>query len=158
MCESIILPSRKHAPPRLTLRRPPDSHPRIRILPPHSPSLRRLPLPRLYLLPPLHKTSPCAPTQLLLLQAPPHRKCTYELSEYFIRKNGRFTHTTEHFMRSIYLKSGLGNETYAPPFFFDPNDHPKPMLGTVFQEAREGMFSAVDSSSRKPKFNPFKLI
>lgn len=46
-------------------------------------------------------------------------------------------------MRNIYLKSGLGDETYAPPFIFE--EEGVPMLRCAVQEAEEGIFSAIDA-------------
>ncbi|KAF8411585.1 hypothetical protein HHK36_004141 [Tetracentron sinense] len=80
------------------------------------------------------------------------RKCSYEVCEYFVRRTRRFTPVSENFMRGIYLKSGLGDETYAPPFIFQTHDEAK--LESAFQEAREGMFSAVDSLLTKTKIDP----
>ncbi|GAB4845188.1 hypothetical protein Ancab_038597 [Ancistrocladus abbreviatus] len=63
-------------------------------------------------------------------------------------------------MRSIYLKSGLGNETYAPPFLFDIHDdsHRNPRLfESAFEEAREGMFSAVDALLGKTQIHPRRI-
>lgn len=73
------------------------------------------------------------------------RKCSYELSEYFVRKTQRFSHKSTEFMRSIYLKSGLGDETYAPPFVFLSDRYDDPALELAWLEAKEGMFSTVDS-------------
>ncbi|GAB4845190.1 hypothetical protein Ancab_038599 [Ancistrocladus abbreviatus] len=105
------------------------------------------------------------PYAILLLnyscyKPPSHRKCTYELSEYFVRKTARFSAKSEDFMRSIYLKSGLGNETYAPPFLFDIHDdsHRNPrLLESAFEEAREGMFSAVDALLGKTQIHPRRI-
>ncbi|KAI3981540.1 hypothetical protein MKX01_007460 [Papaver californicum] len=46
-------------------------------------------------------------------------------------------------MRRIIKKSGLGDETYAPPFIFKSNV--ESTLDYAVQEAEEGMFSSVDS-------------
>ncbi|KAF6149479.1 hypothetical protein GIB67_011380 [Kingdonia uniflora] len=58
-------------------------------------------------------------------------------------------------MRGIYLKSGLGDETYAPPFIFQTDYEAK--LKSAVVECQEGMFSAVDSALAKSKLDP-KLI
>lgn len=81
-----------------------------------------------------------------------HRKCTYEACEYFVRRSARFTPSSEDFMRGIYVKSGLGDETYAPPFIFQPDSEAK--LESAMQEAKEGMFSAVDSLLSKTNIDP----
>ncbi|XP_010925074.1 3-ketoacyl-CoA synthase 4 [Elaeis guineensis] len=71
------------------------------------------------------------------------RKCSYEVSEYFVRRSRRFSTTSEEFMRGIYLKSGLGDETYAPPFIFQYDYEAK--LRSAVQEAEEGMIASVDA-------------
>ncbi|MDP0941560.1 hypothetical protein, partial [Klebsiella quasipneumoniae] len=65
---------------------------------------------------------------------------------------GRFNEKSINFMRNIYLKSGLGDETYIPPFVFQGHDEAP--LDSVMLEAREGMFSAVDSVFLKSGFDP----
>ncbi|XP_020242635.1 3-ketoacyl-CoA synthase 11-like, partial [Asparagus officinalis] len=69
------------------------------------------------------------------------RKCSYEICEYFVRRSKRFTTKSEEFMRGIYLKSGLGDETYAPPFIFQ---HDYEAKYTSAQEAEEGIVTSVD--------------
>ncbi|KAM0932666.1 putative very-long-chain 3-oxoacyl-CoA synthase [Dioscorea sansibarensis] len=71
------------------------------------------------------------------------RKCSYEVCEYFVRRSKRFSQVSENFMRGIYLKSGLGDETYAPPFIFQTDYEAR--LRSAIQEAEEGMITAVDS-------------
>ncbi|XP_072953323.1 3-ketoacyl-CoA synthase 11-like [Typha angustifolia] len=71
------------------------------------------------------------------------RKCSFEVSQYFVKRSRRFSKKSEEFMRGIYLKSGLGDETYAPPFLFQTDYEAK--LKSAIQEAEEGMFSAVDA-------------
>ncbi|OVA10610.1 FAE1/Type III polyketide synthase-like protein [Macleaya cordata] len=80
------------------------------------------------------------------------RKCSYEVAEYFVRRSKQFTKKSEDFMRGIYLKSGLGDETYAPPFIFQTDYEAK--LKSAVQEAEEGMFSAVDSLLSKTQIDP----
>ncbi|GAB2289759.1 hypothetical protein Dimus_024066 [Dionaea muscipula] len=108
---------------------------------------------------PLHRLL-TKPYPVLLLnyscyKPPPHRKCTLERAEYFIRKTGRFTHESEDFMRSIYLKSGLGNETYGPPFFVS-HEH-DPSLASALEETREGMFAVVDNLLSETGISPSQL-
>ncbi|KAF5205952.1 3-ketoacyl-CoA synthase [Thalictrum thalictroides] len=55
-------------------------------------------------------------------------------------------------MRGIYLKSGLGDETYVPPFIFQ-NDYEANLKSSV-DEAEEGMFGAVDSILFKTQVDP----
>lgn len=86
------------------------------------------------------------------LKPPTNRKINLELSEYFVRKTGRFSDKSINFMRNIYLKSGLGEETYAPPFIFQ--GHNEATLDSALLEAKEGMFSTVDSLLLTAKINP----
>lgn len=79
------------------------------------------------------------------------RKCSYEVAEYFVRRSKRFTTKSEEFMRGIYLKSGLGDETYAPPFIFQ-HDYEAKHTSAV-QEAEEGIVAAVDSLLSKTQLN-----
>ncbi|KAF5196475.1 3-ketoacyl-CoA synthase [Thalictrum thalictroides] len=55
-------------------------------------------------------------------------------------------------MRGIYLKSGLGDETYVPPFIFE-NDY-EAKLKSAVDEAEDGMFGAVDSILFKTQVDP----
>ncbi|KAL8159911.1 hypothetical protein V2J09_001448 [Rumex salicifolius] len=89
---------------------------------------------------------------------PPDRKCTFELSEYFVRRSGRFSTVSEEFMRSIFLKSGLGLETYAPPFVFDaPTSDSEANLDYALLEAREGIFGCIDSLLSKTRVDPAQI-
>lgn len=97
------------------------------------------------------------PRPVLLLnyschKPPPHRKCTYKVCESFVRQTAHLTPESVEFMRNIYLKSGLGDQTYAPPFIFTSDK--VPTLEYAVQEAQEGMFSAVDSLLRKTRIEP----
>ncbi|KNA17130.1 hypothetical protein SOVF_083010 [Spinacia oleracea] len=55
-------------------------------------------------------------------------------------------------MRSIYNKSGLGEETYAPPFIFQ--GYNKGSLDFALLEAKEGMFTAVDNLLSTANMDP----
>lgn len=56
------------------------------------------------------------------------------------------------FMRNIYLKSGLGDETYGPPFIFEEDK--MPTLNSANQEAQEGIFSSIDDLLAKTLIDP----
>nr|GMD36013.1 3-ketoacyl-CoA synthase 17-like [Ipomoea batatas] len=83
---------------------------------------------------------------------PPHRKCSYQVAESFVRRNERLSDETIEFMRNIYVKSGLGDETYAPPFIFDGDC--APTLKCARQEAEEGIVSCVDCLLAKTLIDP----
>lgn len=83
---------------------------------------------------------------------PAHRKCSYHVAESFVLQNKNFTQETLDFMRNIYLKSGLSDDTYAPPFIFG-NDN-VPTLQYAIQEAEEGMFSSIDALLSKTLMDP----
>lgn len=88
------------------------------------------------------------------------RKCTYEDAERFVQRTGRFSSESEEFMRRIYLKSGLGNETYGPAFVFDSSastEEGRATLESAREEAREGIFAAVDSLLEKTKIDPAQI-
>ncbi|WOL20417.1 hypothetical protein Cni_G29222 [Canna indica] len=71
------------------------------------------------------------------------RKCSFEVSQYITRRSRRYTQKSEDFMRGIFLKSGLGDETYVPASFFQTDYQPS--LRSAFQEAEEGMTLAVEA-------------
>ncbi|CAK9174153.1 unnamed protein product [Ilex paraguariensis] len=100
------------------------------------------------------------PHPILLLnyscyKPPPHRKCPMEVAESFVRRSAHFNPQTIEFMRNICLKSGLGDETYAPPFIFQ--DDNQPTLKCAIQEAQEGMFSSIDALLSKTLINPQRI-
>ncbi|KAK6160793.1 hypothetical protein DH2020_004174 [Rehmannia glutinosa] len=97
------------------------------------------------------------PRPVLLLnyscyKPPPHRKCTFQVAESFVKRDVNFSAETVDFMRNIYLKSGLGDQTYAPPFIFEKEG--TPMLKCAIQESEEGIFSAIDSLLAKTLIDP----
>ncbi|KAJ6803147.1 putative 3-ketoacyl-CoA synthase 17 [Iris pallida] len=73
----------------------------------------------------------------------PDRRCSLEVCEYFGLRSRRFSKTSEDFMRAIYSKSGLGDETYGPPLVFQPDYEAK--HACAVQEAREGLFASVEA-------------
>ncbi|XP_062023572.1 3-ketoacyl-CoA synthase 1-like [Rosa rugosa] len=81
-----------------------------------------------------------------------NQKCNLQSSQSFVRRTNRFTDESEEFMRKIFLKSGLGDETYAPKFVFQSN--PEAKLESVMDEAQQGMFSAVSSLLSKTGIQP----
>ncbi|XP_050365437.1 3-ketoacyl-CoA synthase 1-like [Argentina anserina] len=82
----------------------------------------------------------------------PNQKCNFQSSETFVRSTNRFTDESEEFMRKIFLKSGLGEETYAPKFVFQSN--PEAKLESAMDEAQQGMFSAVSTLLSKSGIQP----
>ncbi|XP_010248007.1 PREDICTED: 3-ketoacyl-CoA synthase 1-like [Nelumbo nucifera] len=80
------------------------------------------------------------------------RKVSLESGEYFVRRSGRFTSESVDFMLSIFQKSGLGEETYLPPFIFQTGYDAK--LQSAIEEAMEGIFSCVDSLLSKTQIDP----
>ncbi|XP_059285745.1 3-ketoacyl-CoA synthase 17-like, partial [Lycium ferocissimum] len=89
---------------------------------------------------------------------PTHRKCSYKVGESFLLKNMRLSQESIEFMRNIYLKSGLGDETYGPPFIFEDdnnnNTNNMPTLKSANQEAQEGVFSSIDDLLAKTLIDP----
>ncbi|XP_021737627.1 3-ketoacyl-CoA synthase 4-like [Chenopodium quinoa] len=101
------------------------------------------------------------PYPILLLdyscyKPPVERKCTFDVAEYFVKKTNCFSDKSFEFMRSIYMKSGLGEETYGPPFMFQGLN--KGNLDSALLEAKEGMFSAVDILLSTTGIDPCKDI
>ncbi|KAJ0985556.1 hypothetical protein J5N97_003912 [Dioscorea zingiberensis] len=83
------------------------------------------------------------------------RRCTLEICEYFGLHSRRFSDESADFMRAIYRKSGLGDETYAPPFIFQTDYEAK--LTYAVLEAEEGMFSAAASVLSKSGVSPSEI-
>ncbi|KAL6211329.1 hypothetical protein ACLB2K_016556 [Fragaria x ananassa] len=82
----------------------------------------------------------------------PNQKCNVHSSESFVLGTNRFSEESVGFMRKIFLKSGLGEETYAPKFVFQSNSEAK--LESAMDEAQQGMFSAVSSLLSKTGIQP----
>eukprot|EP01018_Ginkgo_biloba_P030009 Gb_32625 [translate_table: standard] len=76
------------------------------------------------------------------------RKCTFEIAEYFVERSEKFSHETMEFQRRIYNNSGLGDETYIPPFIFKEN-HEEITLESAWEETREVMLGAADEIMHK---------
>ncbi|XP_002992903.2 3-ketoacyl-CoA synthase 11 [Selaginella moellendorffii] len=70
-------------------------------------------------------------------------KCSAELSEWFAKRLGVYTEKTMEFFKKVYLKSGVGDESYAPPAMFH---HPNADLSwkQARAEAELVIFGAVD--------------
>ncbi|XAR48635.1 Very-long-chain 3-oxoacyl-CoA synthase [Bertholletia excelsa] len=107
----------------------------------------------------LRRRSRLRPAVLLLnyscYKPPPDRKCSFHVAENFVRGSGLFSDRSIEFMRNIYLKSGVGDEAYAPPFIFQ--GFSVPTLKCIMQEAEEGMYSAVDSVLAKTRVDPTRI-
>lgn len=100
---------------------------------------------------------------------PPDRKCTSHVAESFVHRNNIHVQKESwDFMRNIYLKSGLGDDTYGPPFIFGEEENNNsnnnnyyynyiPTLKLARQEAEEGMFSAVDLLLSKTLTEPSSI-
>ncbi|CAA7409966.1 unnamed protein product [Spirodela intermedia] len=86
---------------------------------------------------------------------PLERRCTYEVCEYVVLRRRKLSIESQQFTRVVYSKSGLGDETYAPPLIFreDYESH----FPSAFQETEEGMFSAVESLLSKTQVLPSQL-
>ncbi|GER55457.1 3-ketoacyl-CoA synthase [Striga asiatica] len=86
---------------------------------------------------------------------PPHRRCSFQAAESFLRRQSAFPPAAIEFMRGIYVKSGLGDRTYAPPFIFEPGC--APTLKHASQEAEEGISAAVDALLSKTRMDPLEI-
>lgn len=82
----------------------------------------------------------------------PDRQCNMEVCEYFGLRSGRYTDETADFMRLIFRKSGLGMETFAPPFIFSGKF--EKTLAFAIQEAEEGLFAVVSQLLAKSDVSP----
>jgi 3-ketoacyl-CoA synthase len=72
--------------------------------------------------------------------------------EYFGLRSKRYTDETADFMRLIFRKSGLGQETFAPPFIFSGKF--EKTLAFAIQEAEEGLFAVVSQLLAKSDVHP----
>ncbi|XP_039117270.1 3-ketoacyl-CoA synthase 2-like [Dioscorea cayenensis subsp. rotundata] len=100
------------------------------------------------------------PLPVLLLNytcfKPDHdRRCTLELCEYVGLRSRRYSEESADFMRAIYRKSGLGDETYAPLFLFQTDYEAK--FHYAILEAEEGMFSSASSVLSKSGVSPSEI-
>ncbi|KAL1820282.1 hypothetical protein ACET3Z_015151 [Daucus carota] len=87
---------------------------------------------------------------------PSHHKVSYEIAENFVLKNSaNFPEKSIDFMRNIYLKSGLGDETYAPPFIFE--DDKNPTLESAFQESHGSIFTSIENLLSKTLIDPLRI-
>ncbi|VAI17619.1 unnamed protein product [Triticum turgidum subsp. durum] len=80
------------------------------------------------------------------------RQCNLEVCEYFGLRSKRYTDETADFMRLIFRKSGLGQETFAPPFIFSGKF--EKTLAFAIQEAEEGLFTVVSQLLAKSDVSP----
>ncbi|KAG0488861.1 hypothetical protein HPP92_007672 [Vanilla planifolia] len=85
----------------------------------------------------------------------PDQKCSLEVSEYLVRRSRHFSHRSMEFMRDILLKSGLGNETYAPPFFFLPGLSPS--LYSASLETEGSVLSAAKAVLAKTRISAARV-
>ncbi|XP_025804132.1 3-ketoacyl-CoA synthase 17-like [Panicum hallii] len=80
------------------------------------------------------------------------RQVNLEVCEYFGLKCRRYSDDIADFMRLIYSKSGLGQETFAPPFIFSGRF--EKTLAFAVQEAEEGLFAVVGQLLAKADVTP----
>ncbi|KAJ3704699.1 hypothetical protein LUZ61_008404 [Rhynchospora tenuis] len=73
------------------------------------------------------------------------RRCTLDLCEYLGARMNIYDFEALEFMRLIYRKSGLGEETYMPPYLMQPVECLSIKHPTAIQEAKEGLFSTVSA-------------
>lgn len=85
----------------------------------------------------------------------PESRGSYEICEYFGRRSCQHSAESEAFMRAIYRKSGLGDETYAPPFIFQTDYKAKFQYAIL--EAEDGMFSCVAHLLAKTDVDPSRI-
>lgn len=71
------------------------------------------------------------------------RRCTLDVCEYLGLRMNIYDTEAQDFMRLIYRKSGLGEETYMPPYLVQPLARMMVKHPSAIQEAEEGLFSTV---------------
>ncbi|KAG0485035.1 hypothetical protein HPP92_009114 [Vanilla planifolia] len=104
---------------------------------------------------PLHPSPPRPPPRLFLLPPDSEHRLSLEVCEYFGLHSRLFSDESADFMRHIYRKSGLGEETYAPPYFFQPDQRARFEYAIV--EANQGIFSSVESLLAKTSVPPERI-
>lgn len=78
-------------------------------------------------------------------------KCNYEVCEFITRLNShRFTLPSMDFQRKIFVRSGLGEETYLPPCLFTGS----PSFTNARAEAEDVLFGTVDEVLFKSHVDP----
>lgn len=80
------------------------------------------------------------------------RQVNLEVCEYFGLKCRRYSDDIAEFMRLVYSKSGLGQETFAPPFIYSGKF--EKTLAFAVQEAEEGLFAVVGQLLAKSDVKP----
>ncbi|KAL6655875.1 hypothetical protein ACP70R_006701 [Stipagrostis hirtigluma subsp. patula] len=80
------------------------------------------------------------------------RQVSLEVCEYLGLRCRRYSDDIADFMRLIYRKSGLGQETFAPPFIFSGKF--EKTLAFAVQEAEEGLFAVVSQLLAKSDVKP----
>ncbi|EER98791.1 hypothetical protein BDA96_02G189600 [Sorghum bicolor] len=80
------------------------------------------------------------------------RQVNLEVCEYFGLKCRRYSDDIADFMRLVYSKSGLGQETFAPPFIYSGKF--EKTLAFAIQEAEEGLFAVVEQLLSKSDVSP----
>jgi 3-ketoacyl-CoA synthase len=73
------------------------------------------------------------------------RRCTLNVCEYLGLRMKVYNEEAQEFMRLIYRKSGIGDETYTPPYFLQPVECMSAKHHSAIQEAEEGLFSTVSA-------------
>lgn len=87
----------------------------------------------------------------------PQRRVTLDFSEYLVLRTQKHCDESCDFMRAIYNKSGVGDETYAPPYHFRPLQGIDRKHPWAIQEAEEGLFTVVSSLLCKTDVAPHKM-
>ncbi|KAJ1289400.1 hypothetical protein BS78_02G161500 [Paspalum vaginatum] len=80
------------------------------------------------------------------------RQVSLEVCEYFGLKCRFYSDDIADFMRLVYSKSGLGQETFAPPFIYSGKF--EKTLAFALQEAEEGLFAVVEQLLAKSDVKP----
>lgn len=84
------------------------------------------------------------------------RKCPFELAEYFVKRSEKFSMDNMLFQKKVFEKSGVGEETYIPPFIFKDN-YEDITLEAVWEETSEVIYGAVDELMHKLHMEPDEI-
>lgn len=90
-------------------------------------------------------------------QPNPQRRAMQDVCEYLGIRTGLYCDKSQSFMRAIYRKSGVSDESYGPPYLFQPLHQLDRKHPLAIQEAEESLFSVVSTLLCKTDVEPHEI-
>lgn len=90
-------------------------------------------------------------------QPDPQRRAIQDVCEYLGIRTGLYCDKSKTFMREIYRKSGVSDESYGPPYLFQPLHQLDRKYPSSIQEAEESLFSVVSTLLCKTDVAPHEI-